>query len=67
MKTVTKILAVIIAAMCVISCFAGCEKVVEETEAVQGAVVQESVQGIMQESPPNVANIQESFAGAVLH
>ena len=38
MKTVTKILAVIIAAMCVISCFAGCEKVVEDTEAVQGAV-----------------------------
>ena len=37
MKTVTKILAVVIAAMCVISCFAGCEKVVEETEAVQGA------------------------------
>ena len=36
MKTVTKILAVIIAAMCVISCFAGCEKVVEDTEAVQG-------------------------------
>ena len=38
MKTVTKILAVIIAAMCVVSCFAGCEKVVEDTEAVQGAM-----------------------------
>ena len=39
MKSVTKILAIVIAAICVISCFAGCEKVVEDTEAVQGKVM----------------------------